>query len=136
MRNESDYNELITKTPKKAKTSLYFHLLDCPRLSHITTTVQFSKQYIRFVLVSVFVLIPPQVCRQADSTAPCYLCIISTHQLTLCLLPVVIAAAVLWGGEMVSHSYAQEDSWRKMLAFLREHLHSGGNPAAALSSHL
>ncbi|KAF3706104.1 Acyl-coenzyme A thioesterase 4 [Channa argus] len=43
---------------------------------------------------------------------------------------------VLWGGEMVSHSRAQEDSWRKIVAFLMENLHGGRNPAAYLSSHL
>ncbi|XP_073327584.1 peroxisomal succinyl-coenzyme A thioesterase-like isoform X1 [Pagrus major] len=29
---------------------------------------------------------------------------------------------VLWGGEMVAHSRAQEDAWRKTLVFLRENL--------------
>uniref|UniRef100_A0A671YKS8 Acyl-CoA thioesterase 19 n=1 Tax=Sparus aurata TaxID=8175 RepID=A0A671YKS8_SPAAU len=37
----------------------------------------------------------------------------------------------LWGGEMVAHSRAQEDAWRKMLDFLRENLFSGSNPGAA-----
>ncbi|KAK2842791.1 hypothetical protein Q5P01_012991 [Channa striata] len=43
---------------------------------------------------------------------------------------------VLWGGETVSHSRAQEDSWRKVLAFFRENLHGGRSPVAPLSSHL
>ncbi|KAJ0069186.1 hypothetical protein NL108_003104 [Boleophthalmus pectinirostris] len=29
----------------------------------------------------------------------------------------------LWGGQTVSHARAQEDSWRKALVFLREHLY-------------
>ncbi|XP_039523842.1 peroxisomal succinyl-coenzyme A thioesterase-like [Pimephales promelas] len=29
---------------------------------------------------------------------------------------------MLWGGQTQSHAYAQEDSWNKILAFLREHL--------------
>ncbi|XP_029282922.1 acyl-coenzyme A thioesterase 4-like [Cottoperca gobio] len=32
---------------------------------------------------------------------------------------------VLWGGEMVTHSRAQEDSWRKTLVFLKENLYGG-----------
>ncbi|XP_074489667.1 peroxisomal succinyl-coenzyme A thioesterase-like isoform X2 [Sebastes fasciatus] len=43
---------------------------------------------------------------------------------------------VLWGGEMVAHSHAQEDAWRKMLVFLREHLYGGANPGATSFSHL
>lgn len=31
----------------------------------------------------------------------------------------------LWGGEMVAHSHAQEDSWKKMLDFLRRNLYAG-----------
>uniref|UniRef100_A0A3Q1I5Z7 Acyl-CoA thioesterase 19 n=1 Tax=Anabas testudineus TaxID=64144 RepID=A0A3Q1I5Z7_ANATE len=38
-------------------------------------------------------------------------------------------SSVLWGGDTVPHSRAQEDSWRKTLAFLREHLYGGRNPA-------
>ncbi|KAI3370574.1 hypothetical protein L3Q82_007143 [Scortum barcoo] len=34
----------------------------------------------------------------------------------------------LWGGEMVAHSRAQEDAWRKTLIFLRENLYGGTNP--------
>ncbi|KAJ4938108.1 hypothetical protein JOQ06_002734 [Pogonophryne albipinna] len=30
---------------------------------------------------------------------------------------------VLWGGELVAHSRAQEDAWRKTLVFLRENLY-------------
>ncbi|KAL0968095.1 hypothetical protein UPYG_G00262350 [Umbra pygmaea] len=32
---------------------------------------------------------------------------------------------VLWGGDTKPHSYAQEDSWKKTLAFLEEHLYRG-----------
>uniref|UniRef100_A0A3Q1JAW7 Acyl-CoA thioesterase 19 n=1 Tax=Anabas testudineus TaxID=64144 RepID=A0A3Q1JAW7_ANATE len=39
---------------------------------------------------------------------------------------------VLWGGETVAHSRAQEDAWRKILVFLRENLYGGG--AASLSN--
>ncbi|XP_071314725.1 peroxisomal succinyl-coenzyme A thioesterase-like [Trachinotus anak] len=42
----------------------------------------------------------------------------------------------LWGGEMVAHSRAQEDAWRKMLVFLRENLYGGSNPGATSLSHL
>nr|XP_040019823.1 peroxisomal succinyl-coenzyme A thioesterase-like [Gasterosteus aculeatus aculeatus] len=38
---------------------------------------------------------------------------------------------VLWGGETVAHSRAQEDAWRKTLVFLRENLYR-----ATSSSHL
>lgn len=38
-------------------------------------------------------------------------------------LPVLPAAFALWGGEMVAHSWAQEDSWRKVLDFLRQNLY-------------
>ncbi|XP_053369886.1 bile acid-CoA:amino acid N-acyltransferase-like [Clarias gariepinus] len=31
---------------------------------------------------------------------------------------------VLWGGQTVPHSHAQEDSWHKTLAFLEQHLYS------------
>ncbi|XP_072290585.1 acyl-coenzyme A thioesterase 1-like isoform X2 [Eucyclogobius newberryi] len=34
---------------------------------------------------------------------------------------------VLWGGRTVAHSRAQEDSWRKTLVFLREHLYDRRN---------
>ncbi|CAJ1055935.1 peroxisomal succinyl-coenzyme A thioesterase-like [Xyrichtys novacula] len=43
---------------------------------------------------------------------------------------------VLWGGETVAHSRAQEDAWRKMLVFLRENLYGSSNPRAASFSHL
>ncbi|XP_049429461.1 peroxisomal succinyl-coenzyme A thioesterase-like [Epinephelus fuscoguttatus] len=43
---------------------------------------------------------------------------------------------ILWGGEMVAHSRAQEDAWRKMLAFLRENLLGGIKPAVTSLSHL
>ncbi|KAM9854692.1 peroxisomal succinyl-coenzyme A thioesterase-like [Aulostomus maculatus] len=42
----------------------------------------------------------------------------------------------LWGGETVSHSRAQEDAWRKTLAFLRENLHGNTNPEATLCPRL
>uniref|UniRef100_UPI003F66FF11 acyl-CoA thioesterase 14 isoform 2 n=1 Tax=Danio rerio TaxID=7955 RepID=UPI003F66FF11 len=31
---------------------------------------------------------------------------------------------MLWGGQTKPHAYAQEDSWKKILAFLQEHLYS------------
>lgn len=34
----------------------------------------------------------------------------------------------LWGGDTAAHSWAQEDAWKKMLLFLREHLHSREGP--------
>ncbi|XP_040894681.1 peroxisomal succinyl-coenzyme A thioesterase-like [Toxotes jaculatrix] len=42
----------------------------------------------------------------------------------------------LWGGQTVEHSRAQEDSWRKMLVFLRENLYGSRNPGATSFSHL
>ncbi|XP_044211588.1 peroxisomal succinyl-coenzyme A thioesterase-like [Thunnus albacares] len=42
----------------------------------------------------------------------------------------------LWGGDAVPHARAQEDAWRKMLAFLQENLYSSTNPAATSLSHL
>uniref|UniRef100_A0A3B5LI50 BAAT/Acyl-CoA thioester hydrolase C-terminal domain-containing protein n=1 Tax=Xiphophorus couchianus TaxID=32473 RepID=A0A3B5LI50_9TELE len=32
---------------------------------------------------------------------------------------------VLWGGQTLEHSRAQEDAWRKLLVFLRKNLYSG-----------
>ncbi|XP_034033243.1 peroxisomal succinyl-coenzyme A thioesterase-like [Thalassophryne amazonica] len=45
--------------------------------------------------------------------------------------------AVLWGGETVAHCRAQDDAWRKSLAFLYQHLYgcSDTNPATS-PSHL
>ncbi|XP_036376194.1 bile acid-CoA:amino acid N-acyltransferase-like [Megalops cyprinoides] len=34
---------------------------------------------------------------------------------------------VLWGGETKAHSYAQEHSWQRTLAFLQQHLYSSGH---------
>ncbi|XP_044211586.1 peroxisomal succinyl-coenzyme A thioesterase-like [Thunnus albacares] len=42
----------------------------------------------------------------------------------------------LWGGDTVPHARAQEDAWRKMLAFLQENLYSSTKPAATSLSHL
>ncbi|XP_035498811.1 peroxisomal succinyl-coenzyme A thioesterase isoform X1 [Scophthalmus maximus] len=42
----------------------------------------------------------------------------------------------LWGGEMVAHSRAQEDAWKKMLVFLRENLYSIRNPLLTSLSNL
>ncbi|XP_034529770.1 peroxisomal succinyl-coenzyme A thioesterase-like isoform X2 [Notolabrus celidotus] len=39
---------------------------------------------------------------------------------------------VLWGGKTKAHSDAQEDSWRKILAFLQHHLYSSTTPKARL----
>uniref|UniRef100_A0A1A8L3N3 Acyl-CoA thioesterase 19 n=1 Tax=Nothobranchius pienaari TaxID=704102 RepID=A0A1A8L3N3_9TELE len=41
---------------------------------------------------------------------------------------------VLWGGQTLGHARAQEDSWKKLLVFLREHLYSSSKPAPL--SHL
>ncbi|XP_049429462.1 peroxisomal succinyl-coenzyme A thioesterase-like [Epinephelus fuscoguttatus] len=43
---------------------------------------------------------------------------------------------VLWGGETVAHSRAQEDAWRKTLVFLRKNLFGCTNPGAAMLSRL
>ncbi|CAN9498826.1 unnamed protein product [Ophioblennius macclurei] len=43
---------------------------------------------------------------------------------------------VLWGGQTLAHSRAQEDSWKKMLVFLRVNLFSGTRPGAMSLSHL
>uniref|UniRef100_A0A672FQC0 Acyl-CoA thioesterase 19 n=1 Tax=Salarias fasciatus TaxID=181472 RepID=A0A672FQC0_SALFA len=43
---------------------------------------------------------------------------------------------ILWGGQTAAHSRAQEDSWKKILLFLRVNLFGGIRPAAAPLSHL
>ncbi|XP_029952184.1 peroxisomal succinyl-coenzyme A thioesterase-like [Salarias fasciatus] len=43
---------------------------------------------------------------------------------------------VLWGGQTVAHSRAQEDSWKKILLFLRVNLFGGTRPGAAPLSRL
>lgn len=43
---------------------------------------------------------------------------------------------VLWGGETVAHSRAQEDAWRKTLIFLREHLYGRRTSAVTSTSNL
>uniref|UniRef100_A0A673B6G4 Acyl-CoA thioesterase 19 n=1 Tax=Sphaeramia orbicularis TaxID=375764 RepID=A0A673B6G4_9TELE len=43
---------------------------------------------------------------------------------------------VLWGGETMAHSCAQEDAWRKTLAFLWENLYDRKNSAVTSMSHL
>ncbi|XP_028305580.1 acyl-coenzyme A thioesterase 4-like [Gouania willdenowi] len=43
---------------------------------------------------------------------------------------------VLWGGQMAAHARAQEDAWKKMLAFLRENLYGGRKASAATQSNL
>uniref|UniRef100_A0A673B557 Acyl-CoA thioesterase 19 n=1 Tax=Sphaeramia orbicularis TaxID=375764 RepID=A0A673B557_9TELE len=43
---------------------------------------------------------------------------------------------VLWGGDTVAHSRAQEDAWRKTLAFLWENLYGRKNSAVTSMSHL
>ncbi|KAK5927446.1 hypothetical protein CgunFtcFv8_012605 [Champsocephalus gunnari] len=40
----------------------------------------------------------------------------------------------LWGGELVAHSCAQEDAWKKTLVFLRENLYGGMKPGASFSN--
>ncbi|XP_023152436.1 peroxisomal succinyl-coenzyme A thioesterase-like [Amphiprion ocellaris] len=42
----------------------------------------------------------------------------------------------LWGGQMVEHSRAQEDAWKKILIFLRENLYDSTKPGATTLSHL
>ncbi|XP_030004192.1 peroxisomal succinyl-coenzyme A thioesterase-like [Sphaeramia orbicularis] len=39
---------------------------------------------------------------------------------------------LLWGGQTKPHSDAQEDSWKKILAFLQHHLYSTPNPRAKM----
>ncbi|KAM7378514.1 hypothetical protein PAMA_013424 [Pampus argenteus] len=39
---------------------------------------------------------------------------------------------LLWGGQTKPHSDAQEDSWRKILAFLQQHLYSSSSPKAKM----
>uniref|UniRef100_W5NGJ7 Acyl-coenzyme A thioesterase 1-like n=2 Tax=Lepisosteus oculatus TaxID=7918 RepID=W5NGJ7_LEPOC len=39
---------------------------------------------------------------------------------------------VLWGGETKLHSYAQEDSWQKILKFLKQHLYHGSDATPKL----
>ncbi|KAK5849040.1 hypothetical protein PBY51_008715 [Eleginops maclovinus] len=39
---------------------------------------------------------------------------------------------LLWGGTTKPHSDAQEDSWKKILAFLQQNLYSSSNPRAKL----
>uniref|UniRef100_A0A672FVE7 Peroxisomal succinyl-coenzyme A thioesterase-like n=1 Tax=Salarias fasciatus TaxID=181472 RepID=A0A672FVE7_SALFA len=43
---------------------------------------------------------------------------------------------VLWGGETLAHSRAQEDSWKKMLLFLRVNLFGGTRPGGMTISYL
>ncbi|XP_054632636.1 acyl-coenzyme A thioesterase 5-like [Dunckerocampus dactyliophorus] len=42
----------------------------------------------------------------------------------------------LWGGQCVAHAYAQEDSWKKMLAFFHHHLYAAhySPPASRLTA--
>ncbi|KAM9334895.1 peroxisomal succinyl-coenzyme A thioesterase-like [Symphorus nematophorus] len=39
---------------------------------------------------------------------------------------------LLWGGQAKAHSDAQEDSWRKILAFLQHHLYTRSTPRAKM----
>ncbi|XP_066579567.1 acyl-coenzyme A thioesterase 1 isoform X2 [Amia ocellicauda] len=43
------------------------------------------------------------------------------------LFPQRTKVSLLWGGETKAHSYAQEDSWQKILMFLEEHLYVSPN---------
>jgi len=54
--------------------------------------------------------------------------------LTAIVWLVVFAVMALWGGELVAHSRAQEDAWRKMLVFLRENLYGGMKHGASFSN--
>jgi len=54
--------------------------------------------------------------------------------LTAIVWLVVFAVMALWGGELVAHSLAQEDAWRKTLVFLKENLYGGMKPGALFSN--
>ncbi|KAM6895755.1 peroxisomal succinyl-coenzyme A thioesterase-like [Xenentodon cancila] len=41
-------------------------------------------------------------------------------------------AMVLWGGETKAHSDAQEDSWKKILSFLQQHMYSNLSPKSKM----
>uniref|UniRef100_A0A3B5QLJ5 Acyl-CoA thioesterase 19 n=1 Tax=Xiphophorus maculatus TaxID=8083 RepID=A0A3B5QLJ5_XIPMA len=43
---------------------------------------------------------------------------------------------VLWGGQTLEHSRAQEDAWRKLLVFLRKNLYSGAKSGSLSLSNL
>ncbi|MEQ2213334.1 hypothetical protein XENOCAPTIV_013180 [Xenoophorus captivus] len=43
---------------------------------------------------------------------------------------------VLWGGQTLEHSRAQEDAWRKLLVFLRKNLYGDVKTGASLVSNL
>ncbi|XP_016516810.1 acyl-coenzyme A thioesterase 4-like isoform X4 [Poecilia formosa] len=43
---------------------------------------------------------------------------------------------VLWGGQTLEHSRAQEDAWRKLLVFLRKNLYSGVKSGSSSLSNL
>ncbi|KAK7891303.1 hypothetical protein WMY93_023266 [Mugilogobius chulae] len=51
-------------------------------------------------------------------------------------VPTSRPAMTLWGGQTLGHSRAQEDSWKKTLAFLREHLYGRINTAVVYTSNL
>lgn len=51
-------------------------------------------------------------------------------------LLVLYTVMVLWGGKTPEHSAAQEDSWRKIVTFLRRNLYGGSDPHAVNLSHL
>uniref|UniRef100_A0A672IYX6 Acyl-CoA thioesterase 19 n=1 Tax=Salarias fasciatus TaxID=181472 RepID=A0A672IYX6_SALFA len=50
--------------------------------------------------------------------------------------PAGLKQMFLWGGQTVAHSRAQEDSWKKILLFLRVNLFGGTRPGAAPLSRL
>lgn len=43
-----------------------------------------------------------------------------------------VPAILMWGGTTKPHSDAQEDSWRKILAYLQHHLYSSPSPKAKM----
>lgn len=45
---------------------------------------------------------------------------------------ICVPAVVVWGGTTKPHSDAQEDSWRKTLTFLQQHLYSNPTPRAKM----
>lgn len=54
------------------------------------------------------------------------------EELSVGAVPPPPAALALWGGEALAHSRAQEDSWKKMLDFLRQNLYAGATSPANL----
>ncbi|XP_054631904.1 peroxisomal succinyl-coenzyme A thioesterase-like [Dunckerocampus dactyliophorus] len=60
----------------------------------------------------------------------------SPHSKASSFRSISIQQKTLWGGQCVAHAYAQEDCWKKMLAFLHHHLYAAhyGPPASRLTA--